>query len=378
MASTDQPTLDSITATFADFFRDSPLGMKVLNRKNEILYANQVAQDLLGRGEEELRQIKELELVHAADLYRFRGEFDSVANGATDYAEVEARHCHAEGHWVPLLTSHMRLPPTRWPQDWVLEIGVDVSKREELAQQVIFLQSKQLLGQMARGIAHDFNNLLGVISMKIELLEQRVSDEAGVQETLAETNQVLEKMRKLSRNLAEFGSAQRIKTETLDLNERVREMKSYFEYVCPNSIRIELRLGDGVPRLNAAAVQLEQVLLNLVVNARDAIVESQGKGTIEICTALEEVGEDDERQIEPGRYVLLSVHDDGVGMSTHTREQIFEPFFTTKGTAGSGVGLSTVYAIVEQGRGYIDVKTERGEGTAVRVFLPADRNSAST
>lgn len=372
MTGTDIPSLESIMATFADFFRDAPLAMKVLDRENRILYANQVAQELLGRSEEELREMRELELVHAADLYRFRRNFDGVAQGRANYAEVEARHRHADGHWVPILVTHMRLPQTLWPPQWVLEIGVDVSRREDLAQQVAYLQSKQLLGQMARGIAHDFNNLIGIISLKMALLEQSIEDqdEAAMRATLAETDKVLSRMARLAGSLAEFGKMQRVDTAELDVNDCVLEMEDYFDYVCPETVEVQLQLGEDVPTLDAATVQLEQVLLNLVVNARDAILEKQEKGTIQVRTAREEVREDDEREMEPGVYAVLSVRDDGVGMEAHTRDQIFEPFFTTKGESGSGVGLSTVYAIVQQGRGYIDVSSEPGEGTSVQIFLP--------
>lgn len=109
------PPLSSVTSSFSDFFQESPFGMKVLDRENHILYANAVTQASLGRSQEELRQMKELDLIHPIDLYGFRERFRGVARGQAIYAEVEARHRHADGHWVPMLVHHLRLPPSGWP-----------------------------------------------------------------------------------------------------------------------------------------------------------------------------------------------------------------------------------------------------------------------
>lgn len=158
----------------------------------------------------------------------------------------------------------------------------------------------------------------------------------------------------------------------MDLNKSIEAMTEYFEYVCPPSIRLEYHLGAHIPTLQAAPVQMEQILLNLVVNARDAIREARRSGTIRIITERYELSsEDPQAKLFPGLYALICVQDDGIGMNEATRAQIFEPFFSTKPELGTGVGLSTVYAVVESGRGYIDLQSSQGAGTTFKIYLPA-------
>jgi PAS domain S-box-containing protein len=366
------PPLDTIAPTFADFFRSTPVAMKVLNTQNNILYANLAFQGLLARDEESLRETLERDLIHPVDLYRFRERFKKVVERATEFSEIEARHRHADGHWIPTMLNHMWLSGRDSSEDFILEVVVDLTKQRELEQPASYHQSKQLLGQMARGVAHDFNNLLTIIMMKLALIEARTGNDDALQKTLEETGEVLDRMRRLSDDLAHFGEVQEDDAEQLQVNDAIEAMTKYFDYIRPKSVAIDFELADGLPSLEASSVQLEQVLLNLVVNACDAIVETREPGTVTICTALEQIDEPAEDFHSPaGRYVRVSVKDDGVGMDEQTRERMFEPFFSTKGDGGTGVGLTTVYAIVQQGRGYIEVQSEPGEGTSVDIFLPA-------
>lgn len=364
----DIPPLDTVTGSFEDFFRKAPLPMKVLDGSNRVLHANAAIQQLVGFDESQLREMKQLELIHSADLYQFLAEFRAVCDGTSDQGEVEVRHYRADESLIPMLLTHIRLSTPQIEGPWILETGTDLSQQQRLKQQLVYLQSHQLLGQMARGVAHDFKNVLSVMSLALQLLSQKQGDDPEVIKLVDKLHQNVGRMTELSINLSELGKSQHVETSRLDVNESIEKVRGYIDYICPEQVDVAFQLGEDLPIIDASEAQLQQVLLNLVVNARDAIVE-KGEGTITVQTRTEDVSADDERNVAEGRYAVMSVHDDGVGMDDESRAAVFEPFYSTK-EEGTGVGLSTVYAIVQQGRGYIDIESEPGEGTKVCVYLP--------
>lgn len=346
--------------------------MKVLDTQNTILHANPAFEQLLARDLNELRHSVERDLIHPVDLYRFRQRFQSMVLHETEFSEFEARHHHADGHWIPTLLNHMRLASPDKSNEYILEIVVDLSHQHDRSEAPGYYESRELLGQMARGVAHDFNNLLTVVMAKLALLTEATASDDAVETVAHETQEVLEHMHNLSQSLARFGQGQPDQAEPIDVNDAIAELSEYFAYISPRSIALEYELGNEVPKINASRVQLEQILLNLVVNASDAIAEKKKSGIIKLATcAIWVEADQDNLDLDPGRYVVISVHDDGIGMNEETRKQLFEPYFSTKGDAGTGIGLSTVYAIVEQGRGYIGVDSHPGGGTRLDIYLPA-------
>jgi signal transduction histidine kinase/CheY-like chemotaxis protein len=232
-------------------------------------------------------------------------------------------------------------------------------------------QKLEAVGRLAGGIAHDFNNLLTAIIGYSELIEKRGKGE--LKEHAQLIRKAGEQAAALTRQLLAFSRKQLLEPRVLDLNVLVHDMEKLLQRVIGESIHIIIDPIRGGARVKADPSQLEQVLLNLGVNARDAM---PGGGTLRIATQEKELTEEEiiERAIDviPGRYVLLIVSDTGSGMDDETRSRIFEPFFTTKGPGkGTGLGLATVYGIVKQSGGGITVESTPGQGCTFTIFLPA-------
>jgi signal transduction histidine kinase len=230
-------------------------------------------------------------------------------------------------------------------------------------------QRLEAIGQLAGGIAHDFNNLLTAIIGSTRLLLRGTRPGEPVRRGLEDIERAADRAASLTQQLLAFSRRQMLQPTVVDLNRIVRETETMLRHLIRANIRLHTSLEPGLGAVEADGSQLEQVILNLVVNAADAIRDS---GTIEISTAGTIVAAANaDGRIAPGRYAVLSVSDDGVGMDGETRDRVFEPFFTTKELGrGTGLGLATVYGIVEQSGGSIDVESEPGRGTTFRISLP--------
>ncbi|HEV7404698.1 MAG TPA: ATP-binding protein [Chthoniobacteraceae bacterium] len=233
-------------------------------------------------------------------------------------------------------------------------------------------QKLEAVGRLAGGVAHDFNNLLTAIIGYSELLELKLKGQPEYCEQAVLIRRAGERAAGLTRQLLAFSRKQLLQPVVLDLNELIRDMEKLLQRVIGEHIVIRLELAGAEMRVLADATQLEQVILNLGVNARDAMTTG---GMLRITTERKVVDPehplDDERALAPGEYVQICVIDTGYGMNRETQMHIFEPFFTTKGVGkGTGLGLATVYGIVKQSGGGISVKSEQGEGTTFCIYLP--------
>ena len=240
--------------------------------------------------------------------------------------------------------------------------------REQLAQQA---QKMEAVGQLAGGIAHDFNNLLTVISGHCELMQHDLPDGSPLREDLSHVRRAVDRAAGLTRQLLAFGRRQLLQPKRLDLNRVVQAVEPMLRRVIDADITIEVELEGNPGAIVADEGQLEQVLVNLAVNARDAM---QRGGTLRITTGVARLDSAltvGEATVPRGDYVTLAVHDTGTGMDADTIRRAFEPFFTTKEQGkGTGLGLATVYGIVKQSRGYITLTSEPGVGTTVALYLP--------
>jgi len=249
--------------------------------------------------------------------------------------------------------------------------------REQLEGQLRQAQKMEALGRLAGGVAHDFNNLLTVIRGHSELVQDRAQPGDSLFNHAQQIRKTADRAASLTRQLLAFSRMQVLEAKVLDVNELIGEMGKLLRRLVREDIEFALNLSDAPVRVKADAGQLEQVLLNLTVNASDAM---QQGGKLTITTDHVTVGEEEAHSkgsIEPGRYVRITVTDTGQGMDAATKVRIFEPFFTTKERGkGTGLGLATVYGVVKQTGGFIFVSSELGKGSTFELYLPSTREEA--
>jgi two-component system, cell cycle sensor histidine kinase and response regulator CckA len=313
------------------------------------------ADDLLDRVQVWLRTRLRLRLAHL----RLLEEHEALREARTDLErQVVARTAQLE--WA---NAQLRAEMGEREQ---AQVALRASE-EQLRQS----QKMEAVGQLAGGIAHDFNNLLTVINGFTELLGARLAPDDPLASYIAEIGFAGERASALTRQLLAFSRRQVLQPKVLDVNEVVIGMQGMLRRLISEDISVEARLDPALGHVEADPSQLEQVVLNLVVNARDAM---RPGGAVTIHTANVEVnGSSSPHQtgIPSGSYVCLSIADTGCGMDAETRQRIFEPFFTTKEQGkGTGLGLSTVYGIVKQSGGEVRVQSEPGRGTTFEIYLP--------
>ncbi len=249
---------------------------------------------------------------------------------------------------------------------------------KKLAEQLAQSQKMEAVGRLAGGVAHDFNNLLTVIVGRSDMLRREIPDAHPWAREMTEILEAAQRAASLTQQLLAFSRRQVIDPKPLDLNRVIERSGDLLRRLIGEDIHVEVIAGANLSRVLCDAHQIEQILMNLTVNARDAMPDG-GKLTIE--TSMEVIDEEYARlhpEARPGSYVMLAVSDNGCGMSSEVKAHLFEPFFTTKGRGqGSGLGLSTVYGIVRQNRGFINVYSEEGVGSTFKIYLPATSEPAS-
>jgi PAS domain S-box-containing protein len=256
-------------------------------------------------------------------------------------------------------------------EDLIFELyAEDVTEQRRLEQQLRQAQKMEAVGRLAGGIAHDFNNLLMVISGYCEFLLERIGPDPALRGPAQEIANAANRATSLTKQLLAFSRKQMLAPKVLDLNAVVTENLKMLNRLIGEDIDLLMVPGSELGAVKADPGQIEQVIMNLAVNARDAMPRG-GRLTIETSNAT--LDEDYARlhtPVAPGEYVMLAISDTGVGMDVETQNHVFEPFFTTKGHKGTGLGLSTVYGIIKQSGGYIWVYSESGKGTSFKIYLP--------
>ena len=253
----------------------------------------------------------------------------------------------------------------------VLElIAEDITDRRQLEEQLRQAQKMDAVGRLAGGVAHDFNNLLMVINGYTEVLLEQLEKGSAMHQKVESIQQAADRAATLTRQLLAFSRKQLLELKVVDVNTVIGDMERLLRPLIGENIELVTRLSSDAGHTRADAGQLEQVIMNLVVNAKDSMPEG-GKLTVQSSDVTVRPNFREHRFIQPGRYAVISVADTGHGMDKETQSRIFEPFFTTKEKGkGTGLGLSTVYGIVKQSNGYVFVQSELGAGTTFYVYLP--------
>ena len=263
------------------------------------------------------------------------------------------------------------------PEAMLARIGALITARKQLEEQLRQSQKMEAMGRLAAGIAHDFNNLLSVIIGYNDLLRRELDQSPAAHEHAEEVSKAASRASALTKQLLAFSRQQVARPRVIELNDVVQQLEKMLRHVVEAHVQIQIVAGAAVFPIKMDPAQVDQILMNLVVNARDAMPKG-GRLTIETGTAQIGEGEiDGAAGLRPGPYATLIVTDTGTGMSAETQERLFEPFFTTKEKGrGTGLGLSIVHGIVSQNGGGISVESEVGRGTTFRVYLPATDEQA--
>ncbi len=352
---------------FRALFESAPDAIFVEDLDGKVLDVNPAGCRLHGLRREELIGRNFVDLVPPEDRPEALDSFADLANGKMD--QVEGTSYTSDGRSIPvsLRVSHF----SYLGKPALLFHVSDITDQRQLEERLRQSQRMEAIGRLAGGVAHDFNNLLTAILGYTERGISSLAPDHQAQASLIEIQKAGEQAADLTRQLLAFSRQQVLQPKVQDLNKIVTDMESLLRRTIGEDVEIVTRLEPGLERVKVDGGQIEQVLLNLAVNARDAMADG-GELFLETRDViLDEHYAAAHVPVEPGAYVALTVSDTGSGMTEDVRDQIFEPFFTTKSPdKGTGLGLSTVYGIVKQSGGYIWVNSEPGTGTSIDIFLP--------
>lgn len=360
---------------FRAIINAAPDAVIISDAHGRIAEVNAAASQLYGRTAAELRGTDIATLVPPDARAGLEAELDALELGkAKPGGESSQFALRSDGQLVPteVTRSRMLMQESRW----TVHVVRDTSNRHRLEQQLRHSQKMEAIGQLTGGIAHDFNNLLAVVVGNIDLVQEE-DPPAEVANLLHAAQQAALRGGELTRRLLAFARNQHLEPTAIELPRAIRDFIAMAARTLGPDIKLLTDIGPNTPQLYADAGELDNVLLNLVVNARDAMPDG---GTITIATQLAELDADHSAvragELEPGDYVLLRVSDTGGGIPPESLDRIFEPFYSTKGKdRGTGLGLSMVYGFVKQSGGNVKVYSEVGMGTTVSILLPVARES---
>lgn len=367
---TERKAAEESRQRLVEVLEATPDFVSIVTRGGKGLYLNRAGRKMLGvAAEEDITNIS-FEATHPEREHHLMVQATAIALKCGSWTG-ETALVHRDGHETPVSQVLLANKNRDGELLFLASICRDLTEVKLLEAQARQSQKMEAIGQLAGGVAHDFNNLLTAITGYAELLEPELAENPSAFSDLNEIQKAADRAASLTRQLLAFSRRQVLNPEVVNLNVVVADMHKMMQRLIGENIELLILPDQSLGTVKADRGQMEQVVLNLAVNARDAMPQG-GKLVIETANLL-----DEEFLPEmPGAHcggpcVLLTVSDTGIGMDEATRSQIFEPFFTTKEKdKGTGLGLSTVYGIIKQSGGYISVGSEPGEGTTFRIYLP--------
>ena len=366
-----EEVLQKNESKFRMIFEKVATGIALVDIEGRLMESNPALQQMLGATGKELQTKVFNEFTHPDDATLDVDLYRKLVAGQQDHYQIEKRYIrkNEETIWGRLNVSLVRTSGGE-PQFTICMVE-DITEHKRLETQFFQSQKMETIGRLAGGIAHDFNNLLTVIKGYTQLTLSQISEADPSRGNIDEIRKAAERAAELVQQLLTFSRRRVLDMKVLDLNKLIEGLEKMVSRVIGEDIEMITVLTDDLGRVKTDPGQIEQVILNLAVNARDAMPNG---GKLAIETKNVQLDENYARThigITPGSYVMLSMSDTGVGMTPEVKERIFEPFFTTKeGGKGTGLGLSTIYGITKQSGGTIWVYSEPGQGTTFKIYLP--------
>ena len=364
-------------------FRHGQFAMGICDTKGRLLRFNPAFEKLMGYPAAELEKMHFRDLTHEDDKPSSTRQFQRLVRGEIEQFAMEKRYVRKDGG---IVWGHIGVSPIHDPEGRVqstIFMLADITGRmkaeeekDSLQKRLLQAQKMEAIGRLAGGIAHDFNNLLTVIRGSAELALLQIGGSDAVNQRIHAIESAADSAASLTSQLLAFSRKQVLRPSALQLNDVIRETGRMLERLIGEDIELITNLGTGTGTVLADMGQMEQVILNLAINARDAMPDG---GTLTLATRNVELDADraGECDVQPGEYVVLVISDTGCGMDQETQSLVFEPFFTTKGKGiGTGLGLATVYGIVRQSSGCVAVDSEPGRGSTFSVYLPRVEGTA--
>jgi PAS domain S-box-containing protein len=349
----------------------------ILDLEGNFVYVSPSYKKILGYPPEELLNKNAFALIHAEDRDHVEKGFRLALVTKEDH-NADFRCEHRNGTWLFLDAAGSWVFDAKGNPWRAVIVSRDITERKkseealrDSQEQLRLSQKLEAIGQLAGGVAHDFNNMLTVISGYSELLLRQCPENSSMAEKIEEIRKAAKRSADLTRQLLAFSRKQVLQPEVIDLNSLIENMRKMLVRLIGEDIEIITALRPGIGKINADPGQIEQVVMNLVVNARDAMSDG-GRIVIETTDVdLDEAYASARVGVKAGPYVMLAISDTGCGIDAETQKHIFEPYFTTKELGkGTGLGLSTVYGIVKQSEGNIWIQSEVGKGTTFNIYLP--------
>lgn len=357
-------------------FNNAAVGINLSDRMGRFLHVNSATANMLGYSQEEMRALTVFDVTHPEDAEASRMNLSSLVSGKIDSYRLEKRYVRKDKEllWADLFVSAIR--DESGGHAVTLGVFVDITEhklaeqeKETLRAQLLQAQKMEAIGTLAGGIAHEFNNVLQVISGYAGLMLAERDPKSKESQDLDKILQASRRGADLARRLLTFGGKSTILPGPVDLNHEVEQVRHLLDRTIPETIDIELNLSHDLKTVEADSGQIRQALLNLALNARDAMPDG---GRLLIETENTTLLNGNPVAKAAGEYVAVTVSDTGVGMDERTLNRAFDPFYSAKGLAcKEGLGLSVVHGIVQRHRGYIDCESKAGQGTAFKIYLPA-------
>ncbi len=363
----------------SDILNSTAEGIYSLDTNGNCTLANPACVELLGfNSADELigKNMHALTQHSHADGSEYKQSQSQIYKSFNTNSEV---HCdsevfwHADGHCFPV--EYWAYPISRNDQvSGSVVTFVDISERLKTEQLLRRSQKMEALGQLTGGIAHDFNNQLGIVSGYLEVLEDNIENNPQVHKWIASSHKATQRCIDLTRQLLNFSRHQQTNIELINLTEEINGLKELIQRTVTPAIEVIYDIADDLWPVKSSRGDLEDALLNLIINSRDAMPDG-GKLIINMHNQRLEQNRFDQHEIQPGNYVAIIISDSGTGIPKNIQEQVFDPFFSTKDVGkGTGLGLSMIYGFVNRNQGHINLYSEPGEGTRINMYLPRATN----